>query len=376
MAKTKDVPPPMLNRHLTKLLPYPPGKPVEEVQRMYGLNQVDKLASNENPNGPSPRAIKAMRSAATDMHFYPDGAGYYLKEKIAEKIGVKPEELILGNGSDDIFIFLAQCYLSKSKGMLTSNYAFVRYRMAAELVGAPCKLVPMQDMHHDLKALGKAVTQSTVMICLDVPGNPTGTSLKRKDLVGFLESIPPEIIVVLDQAYYEYAAEERDFPDGLKLRKDFPNLVVTRTFSKAYGLAGLRIGYAVARPEIITDLERVRPPFNANRMAQAAAMAALDDRAHLIRSLRNNQRGMQQLEKGFKKLGINYWPSKANFILCDVGRPAKPVFDELLKHGTIVRPMGAPGMEQCLRISIGTPQQNRRCLAAIEEVLAGEPAAS
>jgi len=361
--------PPPLNRHLRRLRPYPPGKPIEEVKREFGLSEVCKLASNENPLGPSPRALKAMAAIAGEMNLYPDGSAYYLKQALAERLGVSPAELILGNGSDEIIVFLALAYLNRRRDLVTSDYAFVRYRMAAELAGAPCRLAPMRDMRHDLRALARHITPQTAMVCLDLPGNPTGASVSRRELERFLRAIPPSVIVVLDQAYFEYAVADPDYPDGLALRARFPNLVVTRTFSKAYGLAGLRIGYAVARPEIVTDLERIRPPFNTTRVSQAAAIAALDDHAHLRRSTAANAQGLAQLRQGFDRLGLKQWPSLANFILVDVGRDGREVFQALLRAGIVTRPMAGIGLPTGLRISVGTPRQNRACLAALGRIL-------
>ncbi|MCL5270723.1 MAG: histidinol-phosphate transaminase [bacterium] len=371
-----SVPPPAINPHLANLAPYPPGKPIEEVQREYGLESVIKLASNENPNGPSPRALKAMAAVAGEMHLYPDGSGFYLKAALAARLGVAPAELILGNGSDEIVVFLALAYLRPGLELITSDHAFVRYRMAAELAGAQTRLVPMKDMRHDLKAIAAAVGPATAMICLDVPCNPTGTIVARRDLTTFLKKIPPRVIVVLDQAYHEFAAGDPGYVDGFALRAAFPNLVVTRTFSKAYGLAGLRIGYAAARPEIVNDLDRIRPPFNTSRLAQAAALAALDDAAHVRRTVQANARGLAQLEKGLRALGCATWPSRANFILTDLHRNGNEVFQTLLERGVVTRPMGGYGLSSCLRISVGAPAENRRCLAALKEVLSAQPTAN
>lgn len=362
--------PPPINSQLAKLQAYPPGKPIEEVKREFGLDHVIKLASNENPLGPSPRALKAMAAVAPEMHMYPDGNAYYLRQALARKLGVGANELILGNGSDEIALFLMLAYTGPGRELITSEYSFVRFRMEAELAGAPVKLIPMVNVRHDLKAIAAAVTPRTSAICLDVPCNPTGSGLTRRELKRFLDGLPQEIIVILDQAYYEYgAALDSDFPDGLELRSRRPNLVVTRTFSKAYGLAGLRLGYAIARPEIVSDIDRIRPPFNTNRMAQAAGIAALGDAAHIRRSTEANQCGMEQLQKGFDKLGIRRWPSTANFILVDVGRDCREAFTALLKLGVVTRPMAGIGMPTRLRISIGTRAENAECLAALKTVL-------
>jgi histidinol-phosphate aminotransferase len=369
MSRIKNGTMSRLNRHLKPLKPYPPGKPVEEIQRVYGLDDVIKLASNENPIGPSPKVVGVMASLAPGMNVYPDGSGYFLKKDIATHLGIREEELILGNGSDDITTFLAQCYLNRRRGMITSNYAFVRYRMAAMAMDAPLTLVPMKNMRHDLESISRAVDRSTAMVCLDIPCNPTGTIVNRRQIVRFMNRMPDDVLVVLDQAYFEYAIADPDYPDGLELRKRYPNLIVTRTFSKAYGLAGLRIGYAVADPDLIADLDRVRPPFNTNRMAQAAARAALSDRAHLRKCIKVNRAGMQQLEKGFVSLDLKYWPSHANFILVDVGRDCLEVYESLLRAGVITRPMDGLGLVNCLRISIGKSGENRRCLAALRKSL-------
>lgn len=364
-----SAPAPTLHAHLAPLLPYPPGKPIEEVQREYNVREVVKLASNENPLGPSPRALKAIAKAAAEMHLYPDGAGYYLKQALAARLGITPAEIILGNGSDEITLFLALAYLGPRRGLITSNYAFVRYRMAAELVNAPVTLVPMKNMVHDLKAIAAAVTPQTGLICLDTPCNPTGTIVSARALRAFLKAVPREIPVLLDQAYFEFAQSDADYLDGMALRAAFPNLIVTRTFSKAYGLAGLRIGYAVARPEIVDHLERIRPPFNVNRMGQAAALAALDDAAHLRRTNATNARGLRALTQGFDKLGLRRWPSWANFVLVDTARDARALYVELLKRGVVTRPMAGYGLTTHLRISIGTPAENAKCLAALKDAL-------
>lgn len=365
----QPAPVPQLNPHLKTLAPYPPGKPIEEVKREFGLDSVIKLASNENPLGPSPKALKAMAKVAAEMNLYPDGAAFYLKEALAQRLGIAADEIVMGNGSDEITVFLAQAYLNPARELITSTYSFVRYPMAAALAGARCTLIPMKDMKHDLNAIAAACGPDTAIVCLDLPCNPTGTIVTKRELTKFLEKVPRETIVVLDQAYFEFAADDPNFPDGLALRKKFPNLVVMRTFSKAYGLAGLRIGYAVTRPEIVHDLERVRPPFNANRLAQAAALAALDDVTHLKRTMDNNAKGLKLFEDGFKKMGLKSWPSWANFILVDIGRSGPETFKALLALGVVTRPMAGYGLTNFLRISIGTAAENRRCLAALKQVL-------
>lgn len=374
MARKRSVKPPRatpLLTHLTDLAPYPPGKPIEEVQREYGLRDVVKLASNENPIGPSPKALKAMAKAAGEVNLYPDGGGYYLKREIAARLGVSTDEIVLGNGSDEITLFLALCYLEPGLNIVTSELAFVRYRMAAQLKHATSVLVPMKNFAHDTAGLARAVDGRTRLVFLDNPCNPTGAMVPRGALERLLKDLPPDVIVIADEAYYEYARGDPHYPDTLALRRAHPNLVVTRTFSKAYGLAGLRIGYGVARPEIVRDLDRVRPPFNTGRLAQAAALAALGDGAHLRRSVAMNEKGKRYLVGALEGLGIRCLPTWGNFILVDLsetGWEGAKLNEALLRRGVIVRPMGGYGLPWHLRISIGRPEENRRLVKAVEEI--------
>ncbi len=360
-----------LLKHLESLAPYPPGKPIEEVQREYGLKEVVKLASNENPLGPSPKGLKALQKAAGEVNLYPDGGGYYLKQAIAKKLGVTPEEIVLGNGSDEITLFLALCYLEPGTNIVTSDLAFVRYRMAAQIKNASTTLVPMKKFGHDIAGIIQAVNRRTRLVFLDNPCNPTGAMISERQFVRLLKAVPANVPVIADEAYYEYAKDDPAYPDTLTLRKRFPNLIVTRTFSKAYGLAGLRIGYGIARPEIVRDLDRVRPPFNTNRVAQAAAAAALGDAAHLRQSVSTNEKGKRYLVPALEKLGVRCLPTWGNFILVDVkatGWEGAALNQELLKRGVIVRPMGGYGLTHHLRVSIGTPAENRRLIAALTSI--------
>lgn len=361
-----------LHPHLLDLAPYPPGKPIEEAKRELGLKRVIKLASNENPLGPSPRALAAMRRVAREMSLYPDGGGHALKEALARKLSVSPEEIVLGNGSDEITLFLALCYLGPGRSIVVSDRAFIRYRMAAQLAGARARVVPMADFRHDVAALAKAVDRTTAILFLDNPCNPTGAMATRAEMERLLRAVPPRVLILVDEAYYEYAAADPEYPDSLAMRREHPNMVVARTFSKAYGLAGLRIGYALARPEIARDLDRVRPPFNTSRMAQAAAVAALGDAAHLRRSVACNGRGMRLLGRELEKMGLGFAPSRANFILVDVGargRAGGEVYQALLRMGVIVRPMDGYGLRGHIRVSVGTPPQNRAFLSALRKAL-------
>lgn len=362
-----------LHPHLEALAPYPPGKPIEEAQREYGLDHFIKLASNENPLGPSPKALKAMATVAGEMNLYPDGAGFYLKRELAAKLGVTPEEIVLGAGSDEITVFLALCYLGPGVNIVTSECAFVRYRMAAQMMGAETKLVPMRDLAHDAKALAAAVDKNTRIVFIDNPCNPTGAMTPDAELGrGLIHSVPPETLIVIDEAYYEYAVADPAYPDTMKFRKKHPNVIITRTFSKAYGLAGLRVGYGIARPEIVRDLERVRPPFNVNRMAQAAAVAALGDARHVERAVKLNEKGRAWLTRGMEKLGARVYPSWANFLLVDfaaLGVAGGVVYEELMRRGVIVRPMGGYGLRNMVRISIGLMEENQILVAALKEIL-------
>lgn len=367
-----------LHPRLASLAPYPPGKPIEEVQREFGLKHVVKLASNENPLGPSPKAIKAMTRSAREMNLYPDGGGYALRHELAARLGVRPEELILGEGSDEVTTLLALAYLGPGRSIVTSQYAFSRYQMAAQLVGADAALVPMKNFRHDPRALFRAVDRTTRIVFIDNPGNPTGSMMTRSELASILRTIPRDVFVMVDEAYYDFACANPDYPQTLALRASNPNLILTRTFSKAYGLAGLRIGYGIARPEVIEDLERVRAPFNTSRIAQAAALAALSDNAHLRRTVTNNARGLNTLGRAMEKLGLRVVPSSANFLLVDLsprGRLGGEVYQSLLRRGVIVRPMAGYGLPNHVRISIGTPAENRMLIQALTSVLKSPPTA-
>ena len=361
-----------LHRHLKTMAPYPPGRPIEDIQREYGLDDVVKLASNENPLGPSPHAVKAMQVTSAEMNLYPDGDGYRLKQALAKNLGVGPEEIVLGAGSDEITTLLAQCYLGPGRSIVTSKYSFIRYAMAARVMDAPIRLAPMKRFRHDSSALAGAVGRSTKLLFIDNPCNPTGAMMTRRELTRLLNSVPERVLVVVDEAYYEYARSDPNYPDTLDLWRRFPNLIITRTFSKAYGLAGLRIGYGIARPEIVNDLNRVRSPFNTNRMAQAAAVAALDDRVHLRRSIATNDKGKIYLEGELKALELRCVRTWANFILTDFtprGRTGSEIYEALLRRGIIVRPMAGYGLNGCARISIGTPAGNRKLIRALKSVL-------
>ncbi len=355
---------------LRALEPYPPGKPIDELEREYGVSDSIKLASNENPLGPSPKAVEAMREVLTDVHRYPDGGCYHLRRALARKLGVAPEALLLGNGSNEIIEFAVRTFLRAGEEAVMSDQAFVIYRMAVQAQGGRSICVPLREFTHDLAAIGEAVTPATRMVFLANPNNPTGTIFDRDQWGEFLNALGPEVIVVVDEAYAEYV-DDPAYPDTLAdLRRDRP-IIVLRTFSKIYGLAGLRIGYAVAHPELIEAANRLRAPFNVNSLAQVAALAALDDDEHVERTRRINREGMAYLCEEFARLGLEYVPSWANFVLVRVGRAAG-VYEALLCQAVIVRPMLVYGFPEHVRVTIGTCEENERFIGALVRVLDGE----
>ncbi len=353
-----------------KLSPYVPGKPVDELARELDLDPatIVKLASNENPLGPSPKAIEAIKAQLDELTRYPDGNGYMLKSKLAERYGVSVEQVTLGNGSNDILELVARAYLAPGLNAVFSEHAFAVYPIATQAVGAQAKPVPARQWGHDLDAMLAAIDDNTRVVFIANPNNPTGTWFGSDALVRFLSGVPEQVLVVLDEAYIEYA-EDGELPDGLSFLGAHPNLLVSRTFSKAYGLAALRVGYAISSPVIADVLNRVRQPFNVNSLALAAACAALDDQAYLIESRACNSAGMRQLEAEFKAMGLDWIPSRANFIAVDFGRDAASINQSLLRDGVIVRPVASYGMPTFLRVSIGTEAENARFLEALHKAL-------
>lgn len=355
-----------------KLSPYVPGKPVDELARELNLDPagIVKLASNENPLGPSPKVLEAIRAELAELTRYPDGNGFELKTKLAARCGVSPAQVTLGNGSNDILDLVARAWLAPGLNAVFSQYAFAVYPIATQAVGAQGKVVPAKAHGHDLEAMLAAIDENTRVVFVANPNNPTGTWFGPAALESFLARVPQNVLVVLDEAYIEYA-EGDELPDGLDYLARYPNLLVSRTFSKAYGLASLRVGYALSSPQVADVLNRVRAPFNVNSLALAAACAALDDAEYLAASRRTNDAGMAQLEEGFRRLGLAWIPSKGNFIAVDFGRDAAPINQALLAAGVIVRPVAGYGMPTFLRVSIGTEQENARFLEALEQILRG-----
>lgn len=363
--------PPSVPGHVQRLRPYVPGKPIEEVEREYGVRNIIKLASNENPLGPSPRALEAIRAAAENLALYPDGSCYALTHALARHWDVAPENLAVGNGSDEIIHYLGLAYLRPGDEVLTADPTFVRYEAAAVLNQATYVAVPVRGFRYDLEAMAERISPRTRMVFIANPNNPTGTMVGRRELERFLERCPGQTLVVLDEAYCEYV-EDADYPDGLVYVREGRNVVVLRTFSKIYALAGLRVGYGLARPEIIAALHQVREPFNVNSLAQAAALASLEDPEQVTRSRRANAEGRDYLYRELRRLDLPYVDTQANFVIADVRRPCRPVFDSLLRRGVIVRTGDIFGLPTCLRVTIGTAPDNQRFVRELEAVLRGD----
>lgn len=361
---------PIVPPYVETLMPYVPGKPIEEVEREYGISNVAKLASNENALGPSPRALAAVREAAAGAHLYPDGSAYHLRNALAAKLGVKPEEVFVANGSNEIIDLLVETFVLPGEEVLTSARTFIAYKLAAQKLGRTFVEAPMKDGYwYDLDAIRQRLSPRTKLVFLANPDNPTGTWFLEKELVRFLDAVPPEVLVALDEAYVEYV-DAAGYQDSLALRRRYPNLVVIRTFSKIYGLAGFRLGYAVARPEIGGYVERVRMPFNTSLVAQAAGVAALSDAEHVQRSRALVQAERPFLSEGLGALGATVVPSQGNFVLADFpGRPGKELFEALLRLGVVVRPVGGYGFPTAQRVTVGTHAENEKCLAALRKAL-------
>lgn len=355
------------NQFVCDLVAYEPGKPIEETARELGLNPADivKLASNENPLGPSPLAQEAMVKAAQQMHIYPDGGGYRLREALAQKHGLELKNVVLGNGSNEIIELLCHSFLNPNAALIAAEHAFVVYKLMATLFGAKYVEVPDPGFVHDLDAMAAAVTDETRLIFVANPNNPTGTLVDEAAIERFLDAVPEHVIVVFDEAYFEFLQSP---PDTVRYVKEGRNVVVMRTFSKAQGLAGLRIGYGLANENIAGLLNKARQPFNANEMAQVAALAAVNDAEHVARTVANNQQGLDLMQGWFGECGIEYVPSHANFVLAKVG-DGNRVFSELLKRGVIVRAMAGYKLPEWVRISIGTPRENEVCLEQLDAVL-------
>jgi histidinol-phosphate aminotransferase len=358
-----------LNPALQNVPVYQPGRPIEEVARELGLpaHDVIKLASNENPLGPSPAALAAMQKAIASLHLYPDGNAFYLKQKLAKKLNLEPTNLILGNGSNEIIEFVGHALMGPGVDVVMSQYCFAVYPIVTRLFVANPIVVPARDYGHDLPAMLAAITPKTKVVFVANPNNPTGTLAPREEILRLVREVPQNVLLVMDEAYIEFLDEPMDLIAPIR-RGEHPNLLLMRTFSKIYGLAGLRLGYGIAQPELIAALEKIRQPFNINSIAQAGALAALDDVEHVRKTRANNAEGLKFFKESLKPLGVEFIPSAANFILVCVG-DGQQMFDAMQRQGVIVRPLGGYQLPEWIRISIGTPEENKRCLAALRKAI-------
>jgi histidinol-phosphate aminotransferase len=346
------------------ITPYSPGKPIEELERELGITGSIKLASNENPRGPSPKALAVLNEATKTLHRYPDGGGHYLRQALAERWKVSADQIILGNGSDEVITLLTKAFLNPGDEAVMAEPSFIVYKIDVTAEHAKPVTVRLKEFRHDLSAMAKAVTARTRLVFVCNPNNPTGTYVTAAEVAAFLQAIPPDVIVVFDEAYYEYVTAA-DYPDTLAILKGGRNVVLLRTFSKIYGLAGLRIGYGLTTPEIVQHLNRIRPPFNTNSLAQKAALAALSDEEHVRESRRLNTEGMGFLTERLNALGLTIVPSQANFLYFDVKQDGKAVFEALLSRGVIVRHLGGA----FLRVTVGLSQENERFITTLQAVL-------
>lgn len=351
-----------------KLVPYVPGKPIEELERELGICDIVKLASNENPLGTNPTVAKAIQETLPELTRYPDGNGFSLKMALAQNLSVKSQQITLGNGSNEILEVIARTFLTPELEVVFSQHAFAVYPIVTQAVGATARIAPAKNYGHDLNAMRALINDKTRLVFIANPNNPTGTLLAPEELEDFIKSLPATVICVLDEAYYEYVEPEQR-ADSIAWLAEYPNLIITRTFSKAYGLAGLRIGYSLSSTEIADLLNRVRQPFNSNMLALAAAEAALSDTDYLERTVAVNNAGMTQLTEAFKDMGLDWIPSAGNFVSVDINRPAMPIYEALLREGVIVRPVANYEMPNHLRVSIGAENENQVFIKALSKVL-------
>ena len=357
----------LVRKNITEVKPYIAGKPIEETKRQLGLKEVIKLASNENPLGPSPKAVQAIRKSLSEINRYPDSQGFYLKRKLARYSNVEPANLVLGNGSDELIDVVIKTFVEEDENIITADITFLEYEIIAQANARRIIKVPLRYFKYDLESIKKKIDKKTKLIFIANPNNPTGTYVTKYEIEDFMRDLPDNVLLVMDEAYDTFIDVD-DFPNSLKYIKN-KNVIVLKTFSKAYGLAGLRIGYAIARPEFTSYLERVRQPFNTNLLAQAAAIAALDDKKFLRKTKKIILQGKGYLYDSLRKLGIAYVPSVANFILIDVGRDGLDVFKDMLKYGVIVRDMKQYGLKNFIRVTIGTKKENERFVRVLKKVL-------
>lgn len=358
----------LANNHVRDLVPYQQSRPADELERELGITASIKLASNENPRGPSRKAIEAAQFALQKSHVYPDSGSYALKQALSTFLSVQPAQITIGNGSENILELIVKAYLRPGDTAVISEYAFLTIPILIQSYGTQANIVPAQNWGHDIDGMIKAIDEKTRVIFLVNPNNPTGTYINKKSFKILLESIPQHVVIVIDEAYSEYITDP-DYPDALTYLADYPNLIIVRTFSKAYGLAALRLGYSLSSIEIADILNRSRLPFNANAIATAAACAALSDQDHVQTSIALNQQGMQQISDGLRKLNLEFIPSIGNFITINVN-DADKIYLQLLREGIIVRPLQAYGMKNHIRVTIGTAEQNSLFLLAMKKIFA------
>ena len=358
----------LANEHILGIAPYEPGKPIEELERELGIHNAIKLASNENPLPPSDRVQRAILAALNHLNRYPDGSGFYLRQALAKKHGASPDQIVLGNGSNELIELLVRAFLRPGDEAVVPHPSFVVYPMIVQAAGGVRVMVMLKEHRLDLEAMARAITPMTKVVFIANPNNPTATIVTADEVERFMARVPERTIVVFDEAYIEFALGP-DFPDTLNYVKQGRKVAVLRTFSKAASLAGLRVGYGVADADAIALMNRIRQPFNVNSLAQAGALAALEDESHVLECVRMIEAGRHFLYDEFKTLGVQYVPSRANFILVDVGRSAADIYQKLLHEGVIVRPMTPFGMETALRITVGTPEENRKLVRALRTVL-------
>lgn len=350
--------------HIKTIKPYVPGKPIEELERELGITSSIKLASNESPLGPSPLAIRALRKGISELNRYPDGSCYFLKESLSERLGFSPDEILIGNGSNEVIELAVRTFMSPGDEAIMAHPSFVVYSMIVQAAGGKNIIVPLKDWRHDLDSMASRITDKTRIVFIANPNNPTGTINTKSEMDAFMEKVPEGVLVVVDEAYFEYV-NSSDYADSIKYLKQHRDILILRTFSKIYGLAGLRIGYGISKASIITEMNRVRQPFNINSLAQKAALAALKDEKHLVRAKKTNERGKKYLYKEFKSMKMKYLPTEANFIYVILDNDAAPrIYNDFLKQGVIVRPMGP----REIRVTIGLPRENKRFIEALKKI--------
>jgi histidinol-phosphate aminotransferase len=365
-TKTKK---PLVPQNIESLVPYPPGKPIEELERELGITGSIKLASNENPLGPSPRAVAAMQKVLANLHRYPDGSGYYLRQKLAQKYGYPEEWFVLGTGSNEIIELLLRTFLGRDEEVLTSRTSFAVYAIITQACGGRITEVPMtDDLRFDLPAIAAQINERTKLIFLTNPNNPTGTYYTKAEFEAFLAHVPADCLVAIDEAYFEFVDAD-DYPNGLDYLRERPNLIVMRTFSKIYGLAGVRLGFGIAHPEVVGYMNRVRQPFNVNMLAQVAGIAALEDDDFVRHAQETNRKGLSYLYAELDKLGLSYVRTVTNFFLIKGPVPGRKIYDALLREGVIVRPLENYGLPQYFRINVGTMEENVRFITTLAKVL-------